>query len=352
MRTRPQTKPLSNDTSRGLNILFLSISIFFFLSLPIRKGALEQNVFAATGSRLHVPTDVLFSRLSNLRPNGLLTSADEALKMKITTPVYVARVGRLDDLADGLYRSRQLYLKFGPSTISNCAFCHVDDPLSYVLYYLSVNVLLPHLVHLTALGLATSEPLAGLEAKWWRNRCTLGALALAIVDIYMTMTYEPTIDVNMPSPGGMFWTARTIRPLAICILDAFIAFLVYASATNRFVFFTSPTGSDPEILKKRQEQLLAETNIALQMAQTKLRAFSVARNATVRDQELRATDDEYWRAVVDMEGPGGTAGVWEDEEVQAAIARSYGDGSFDPGQMGREAEAFVSNITRGLENNS
>ena len=88
------------------------------------------------------------------------------------------------------------------------------------------------------------------------------------------------------------------------------------------------------------------------MAQTKLRAFSVARNATVRDQDLKAADDEYWYAVVAMEGPGGRAGVWEDEEVQAAIARSYGNGTFDAAQIGREAEAFVSSITRGLEDNS
>jgi hypothetical protein len=207
-------------------------------------------------------------------------------------------------------------------------------------------------MHLIVLGLATSELLAGLEASWWRTRCSLSALALAIVDIYMTTNFTPTIDPNMPSPTGMFWTARTIRPLGICILDTIIALLIYASATNRFIFFPSPTESDPELARRKQEQMLAQTNIALQMAQTKLRAFSVARNATVRDQNLKAADDEYWHAVVAMEGPAGIAGVWEDEEVQAAIARSYGDGTFDVAKMSREAEAFVSNITQGLEDNS
>ena len=234
----------------------------------------------------------------------------------------------------------------------NCSFCDPDDTSSYLLYHLPANVLLLHLVHLVVLGLATSEPLAGLEASWWRNRCSLSALALAIIDIYLTTNFTPTIDANMLSPTGMFWTSQTIRPLAICILDAIVALLIYASATNRFVFFASPTDSDPEIATRKQGQLLAQTNVALQMAQTKLRAFSVARNATVRDQDLKAADDEYWRAVVAMEGPGNTAGVWEDEEVQAAVARSYGDGTFDVGQMGREAEAFVSNITQGLENHS
>ena len=228
----------------------------------------------------------------------------------------------------------------------------MDDSLSYVLYYLSVNVLLPHLVHLILVGLATSEPLAGLEASWWRTRSSVGAIALAIGDVYMTTNFEPTIDVNMPAPTGMYWTGRTIRALAICILDAIVAFLIYASATNRFVLFTFPGDAAPQVVKKKQEQLLAQTNIALQMAQTKLRAFSVVRNATVRDEQLKSTDNEYWRAVVAMEGLGGTAGVWEDEEVQAAIARSYGDGTFDAEQMGREAQAFVSNITRGLEDNN
>lgn len=244
-----------------------------------------------------------------------------------------------------------MYLRFGPSTLLNCSFCHPDDASSYLLHYLPGNVLLPHVLHLLVLGLATSEPLAGLEASWWRNRCSLGAIVLAVADVYLTTSFTPTTDPNMPSPTGMFWTARTIRPLAICIFDTAMALLIYASATNRFVFFPSPTESDPELTRRNQEQMLAQTNIALQMAQTKLRAFSVARNAAVRDQELKAADDEYWRAVVAMEGPPGTAGVWEDEEVQAAIARAYGDGTFDVARMGREAEAFVSNITEGLENN-
>jgi hypothetical protein len=61
------------------------------MSLPVRKGSYDRNVFAMTKSRLHIPTDVLFARLSNLRRGGRLTSIDEALRTKITTPLYVAR---------------------------------------------------------------------------------------------------------------------------------------------------------------------------------------------------------------------------------------------------------------------
>ena len=97
--------------------------------------------------------------------------------------------------------------------------------------------------------------------------------------------------------------------------------------------------------------MLAQTNAHLQMGQTKLRAFSVARNTIVRDQELKLADDEYWRAVVAMEGPTGQ-GVWEDEDVQAVIAKTMGSATVDVARMGSEADSFIENVTRNLEENS
>lgn len=155
----------------------------------------------------------------------------------------------------------------------------------------------------------------------------------------------------MPSPAGVFWTARLLRPLVLCIFDILIAFAIYASATNRFLLFSAASDYDPDVARRKREQALVQTNLSLQMAQTKLRAFSVARNAVVRDQTLKSTDDEYWRAVVAMEGVNGGQGVWEDDEVQAAIARALG-GGVDVTQVGKDADAFISNITRGLEDNA
>jgi hypothetical protein len=85
-RTRPPARPLKTDTSRALNVLFFSICVFFFFSLPVSRNSSERNVFTATNSRLHIPTDVLFSRLALLRLNGILLSLDEDLKTKILTP--------------------------------------------------------------------------------------------------------------------------------------------------------------------------------------------------------------------------------------------------------------------------
>lgn len=99
------------------------------------------------------------------------------------------------------------------------------------------------------------------------------------------------------------------------------------------------------------------------MALAKLRAFSVARSAVVRDESgLKGRDDEYWRAVVAMEGVSGTdggGGVWEEEEVMEAVARvtnragagapSGEGGGVDVERVGREAGIFVESVTRGLE---
>lgn len=135
----------------------------------------------------------------------------------------------------------------------------------------------------------------------------------------------------------------------ICLFDIVASFLIYASTTHRFLLFVSSADHDPEVVRRQQEQMLAQTNVSLQMAQTKLRALSVARNATVRDEQLKSADDEYWRAVVAMEGSSGSEGVWEDEEVQAAIAKTLGSGVVDVEKMGKEVDSFIGSVTKNLE---
>ena len=190
--------------------------------------------------------------------------------------------------------------------------------------------------------------MSGFEASRWRTKSALSALALATIDIYVTCTYTPAIDPNLPSPTGLFWTARLIRPLTLCILDSVIAFLIYASATNRFLLFSSPS-TDSETLHRAQERSLTQTNLSLQFTLQRLHAFSIARNAIVREPALKAGDDEYWRAVIAMQGPPGSGGVWDDEEVKAATARATGDGTVDIERLQREARAYVDSVTKDLE---
>ena len=217
------------------------------------------------------------------------------------------------------------------------------------MYHLPTNVIFPHLLHLFALGLATSETVAGLEAGRWRNWAVVGGLALAVVDVYITSGHAPALDATLSPTTGLFWTAAVVRPLTICLFDAVVAFCIYARTTGRFLLFPSLPDADPATRRRQSEQLLNQANVALQMAHTKLRAFTVTRNAVVRDPRLKETDDDYWRTVVALESPEGDGSLWEDEDVQAAMARAYGNGSIDVTRMRREADAFVLNVTKGLE---
>ena len=132
------------------------------------------------------------------------------------------------------------------------------------------------------------------------------------------------------------------------LFDALVAFLIYASATRRFLLFSAPSSADPELARRRVAELLTQSSLALQMATTNLRAYAVARNAVVRNPALKAADDEYWRTVVAIEGDGGDESLFEDEEVQTALAKAYGTGRIDVQTMRKEAETFVNNATKGL----
>ena len=102
-----------------------------------------------------------------------------------------------------------------------------------------------------------------------------------------------------------------------------------------------------ETLQAQAQELVRTSAVALQNAQAKLRAVNVARNTVVRDAGLKGRDDEYWREVRGVEGE--SEDVWQDEEVQAAIARVYGMGGVDVPKARKEAGAFVEGVTKGLE---
>lgn len=274
-----------------------------------------------------------------------------------------------------------------------------------MLHHLPTNVLLPHLIHLFLLGLVTSRTISGDAAKTYRTTLSLSAVALASIDIYLVTSYSPPLQLsNAMNPSratqwATYWTAVTVRPLCICIFDILAAGLVYLGSTNRLPFlFPAPETTSLEKQQRQQMELTTQSVVALQTALTKLRALGVARSAIVRDVGngagtstgtggLKERDDEYWRVVVGMEGPGtavvGSEGsgsqpgygsgsgtlvepganpptpkpsgsIWQEEEVMQAVARVTNprDGSapaVDVSRIGREADAFIDGVTAGLE---
>ncbi|KAK2774871.1 hypothetical protein FQN52_004203 [Onygenales sp. PD_12] len=347
IRTRPPPRPLPTQASYALNLLFLASFVFLLLSLPISPYSFQPNIFTLTSSRLTTSTDLLFTRLARLRPNALLTPTDQLLKAKLTSPAL-----------------RKIYLRFGPSTLLNCPFCSLDSETSWLIYYLPLTALLPHLLHLLITGLATSTPLTGPSPSRWRKTFTWAALALLTLDITLITFYNPSKHGTGPSgatnntteiPRSFHNRLTLLRYLCLSLFDAGAAGLIYLSATNRF-FYTPPSAAE------QAETLVGNLVGAMAGVAGKLHAVSVVRNATVRDRGLKGREDGYWRAVVAMEGEGegdggGEGSVWEEEEVVRAMKRvmerrgkGEGEGGgVDLARVGVEAGNYVEGITRGLE---
>ncbi|PYH41831.1 uncharacterized protein BP01DRAFT_376739 [Aspergillus saccharolyticus JOP 1030-1] len=353
--TRPPPRPVPRDASRALNLLFFSITFFFLLSLPFNPRAPPQSIFTLTHSRINTASDVLFSRLTRLRSDGALTPSDLLLKTKLTT-----------------FPARKIYLRFGPDALSNCQFCSLDNPTTYILYYLPFHVLLPHLFHMAILGAATAAPLTGQDASKWRNKFTLAGAALALLDLYLVFSYDPVqsglaaVRAGVAVPTAAYYQLGLLRPLAFAVADGICALLIYLSATRRF-FYTPPSQAE------QVDQLVSASLSALGGATSKMHALSVTRNTVVRDKVLKDRDDAYWRTVVALnvdnpalredrqpataDGAHGSAAsppaptsIWEEEEVVRAMSRALaGQGGVDLAKLGMDAAEYVNTITKGLD---
>ncbi|KAK5103482.1 hypothetical protein LTS08_002897 [Lithohypha guttulata] len=337
-RTRPPPTPLPPGIDRSLNILFCSILFFLIQSYPRSPERDVWNIFSATSTRFGAPADVLFTRLAMLRPNTMLTATDEALRNVLLTK-----------------EARYIYLTVGPSALLSCPFCHFSRLSTYTLYALPTTILLPHLIHLTILGLATSGALTSHITSRFRTKLLIPALVLLAMDLYIILaaTFMPAavLAIGTQPPQSVYVWLRALRPLSFCAVDAGIAFYIWATCTNRFIFFpflSNPNSSASlESLQVQTQDLVRNSGISLQNTQAKLRALNIARNTVVRDGGLKAREEEYWTEVREVEG--GDEEVYQDEEVQAAIARVYGQGGIDVPRARKEAGAFVDGVTRGLE---
>ncbi|OJZ87091.1 hypothetical protein ASPFODRAFT_185607 [Aspergillus luchuensis CBS 106.47] len=355
LSSRPPPRPLPQDASRALNVLFLTITLFFCLSLPFNPHAPSPSIFTLTNSRLTTSTDIIFSRLARLRPNESLTPSDTLLKSKLTSTL-----------------ARKVYLRFGPETLTNCAFCSLDNLTTYAIYHLPFNVLLPHLFHMATIGLITSSTFAGSDASKWRKEFSIMGIAFTLLDIYVVMSYDPmayasaAVRAGVAVPSSSYYQIGLLRPLLFAIFDGVCALLIWLSATRRF-FFTPPSQAE------QVDQVVSASLGALSGSTSKLHAVSVARNAVVRDKMLRDRDEAYWRTVVamnvdnpvmkagtvvgggengDEEGAVPPTSIWEEEEVVRAMSRAMaGQGGVDLARLGMDAAEYVNGVTAGLEGN-
>lgn len=263
-----------------------------------------------TQSRLQINTDVLFNRLRSLRPDNVLTPDDEALRSKFVN-----------------LESRLLYFQYGPEVLA-CPFCSSDEPRSYF-YYALPALLAPHVFNLLLLSAATSRLVSGHHGPRWRQRVTLAAVGLALLDVYLLSAYDARVNaaaLRLSELDFYFWSARAVRLVALAALDAGLAFVLYLASTNRAF---STLASSP----RARIDALAR---GITLARRRTAALSFVRNAVAWDETLRSRSDAWWgreARVMDE--------VMQEREVVECVNDALGSGRIDIGKIQGEAEGYV-----------
>lgn len=292
-------------------MLFLTALIFLISTLPLFSA---PNIFSQTSSRLQISTDVLFTRLSTLRP---LTPSDEILRSKIAS-----------------LESRYLYFQFGPTVLTECQFCNAEDPKSY-LYYSLPSLLAPHLFNLCVLAIITSGLVVGKDAAIWRTTATLAAGALVLIDVYFVASYDYKANaraLRLEEIDTFFWKMRVWRGIGIAFVDGMLGWLLYLSSTNR-MFLTPPTTA---------ERIESSTK-TLDLVRSKMSAMGILRNTIYRDQDLRARSQEYWVHEGRLMGE-----LMQEREVVDGI-RNAMDGRINMATITADAETYAQSVIAPLQ---
>ncbi|KAF6821698.1 hypothetical protein CSOJ01_00201 [Colletotrichum sojae] len=311
---RGEPVPPPPRVTRALTVLTVLVLFFLVETLPPFS---PENVFRLTQSRLQIPVDVLFNRLSTLRPDNVLTAADERLR---------ARFVNLE--------SRLLYLYLGPDALSDCPFCKSDEPKSYF-YYALPAIVLPHLLNLVAIATVTSATLTGRDGARWRSHATMAAAALCIADASLVNQYDYSANASalrLPEIDFFYWKARALRYIALALLDAGLGALLFLASTRR-AFVQPPS----------EAERIEASNRALAAVKSKLNALGIVKNTTLRDEELRARSQAYWLHEVRL-----VREVMEEREVVEGVNDAL-ENRINIQNITADAEAYAQNVFKPLE---
>ena len=272
-----------------------------------------ENIFTQTGSRIQTPTDVLFTRLANSRPDKALTATDDTLRRRLAS-------------LDG----RCLYLAYGPSTSADCTFCNSDDPQSY-LYYALPSIIIPYILNFCALGLATSSTIAGKEGSRWRTPAVIAGAVATLAECYFFGSYKWEANARVPRAEDLdhfFWRMRIFRGLIIALIDAGLAGLLWSSSTNR-IFAVPPSPA---------ERLEDITRI-LETTRGKLGAIGIVRNVMARDERMRRKGEAYWKREGEV-----MSEVMDEREVVDGMRSALASGRINVATIEEEAAKYADGI--------
>lgn len=305
-------RPTPPRVKNGLNLLF--VAAIACLTLSLSRFA-PENIFLATQSHIRTETSVLFARLRHLRP---LTEIDHALRSKFEV--------------NG--RNKLYYLAYGPDTLLNCVWCATadgNDANNYFLYSLP-KIVMPHIFQIAVLGLATSS-LVGTEGSRFRTHATILSLATLIVEVWYMATYDITANKRakfVQDIDSIHWRVRFLRYMIFAVQDIGMAFVLWATSTNRWL-------AKPVSIAERLEMAIRVSEDTM----NKMRGLGLITNSVNRDPALRGVREEYWRT----EGQVMSETVQEEavmEQINNAISKM--DFNALEGRVGEVADGILKGI--------
>ena len=121
---------------------------------------------------------------------------------------------------------------------------------------------------------------------------------------------------------------RTVRGLAIALMNIGFAGFLWATATNRLLAI--PVSS--------AERLETVTRL-MESTRGKLGALGIIRNVIVRDESLRKKGESYWRTEGEMMGQ-----VMDEKEVVDGVRNALGSGRVNVTMIEEEARRYSESI--------
>jgi hypothetical protein len=305
-------RPTPLRVQNALNVLF--VAAIACLALSLSRFA-PENIFLATQSHIRTETSVLFARLRHLRP---LSEDDLVLRSKFEV--------------NG--RNKLYYLAYGPETLLNCAWCvtaNGNDNSNYYIYTLP-KIIMPHIVQLAVLGLATSS-LVGTEGSRFRTHATMLGLATLIGEIWYMGTYDITANKRakfLQDIDSVYWRIRFLRYIMFAVQDIVMAFVLWATSTNRWL-------AKPISIAERLEMATRVSEETL----NRMRGLGLIINSVNRDPALRGVKEDYWRT----EGQVMSETIQEEavlEQINTAISKM--DFNSLEGRVGEVADGILKGI--------
>jgi hypothetical protein len=305
-------RPTPPRVQNTLNVLF--VAAIACLALSLSRFA-PENIFLATQSHIRTETSVLFARLRHLRP---LSEDDLVLRSKFEV--------------NG--RNKLYYLAYGPETLLNCAWCvtvNGNDNSNYYIYTLP-KIIMPHIVQLAVLGLATSS-LVGTEGSRFRTHTTMLGLATLIGEIWYMGTYDITANKRakfLQDINSVYWRIRFLRYIMFAVQDIVMAFVLWATSTNRWL-------AKPISIAERLEMATRVSEETL----NRMRGLGLIINSVNRDPALRGVKEDYWWT----EGQVMSETIQEEavlEQINTAISKM--DFNSLEGRVGEVADSILKGI--------